>query len=68
MEIRYASHPTEVKKFETTRLREEFLIETLFVPGILQLVYSHVDRFITGGVIPLANRRLYRQAGPFTAE
>jgi 4-deoxy-L-threo-5-hexosulose-uronate ketol-isomerase len=54
MEIRYASHPTEVKKFETTRLREEFLIETLFVPGELQLVYSHVDRFITGGAIPLA--------------
>jgi 4-deoxy-L-threo-5-hexosulose-uronate ketol-isomerase len=53
MEIRYASHPTEVKRFETTRLREEFLIEALFVPGELQLVYSHVDRFITGGVIPL---------------
>jgi 4-deoxy-L-threo-5-hexosulose-uronate ketol-isomerase len=41
--------------FDTTRLREEFLIETLFVPGELQLVYSHVDRFITGGVISLAN-------------
>jgi 4-deoxy-L-threo-5-hexosulose-uronate ketol-isomerase len=54
METRYASHPNEVKKFETTRLREEFLIETLFIPGELQLVYSHVDRFITGGAIPLA--------------
>lgn len=53
MDIRYASHPKEVRQFETNRLREEFLIETLFIPGELQLVYSHVDRFITGGAIPL---------------
>lgn len=56
MEIRYASHPNEVKQFETSRLREEFVIETLFTPGELKLVYSHVDRFIVGGVIPLAEQ------------
>ncbi|MBO9600332.1 MAG: 5-dehydro-4-deoxy-D-glucuronate isomerase [Cohnella sp.] len=54
MEIRYASHPNEVKAFDTSRLREEFLIERLFVPGKLALTYSHVDRFIVGGVIPAA--------------
>lgn len=52
MQIRYASHPNEVKAFDTARLREEFLIEQLFVPGKLVLTYSHVDRFIVGGVIP----------------
>ncbi|WP_281889243.1 5-dehydro-4-deoxy-D-glucuronate isomerase [Paenibacillus sp. YYML68] len=52
MEIRYATNPTEVKAYDTNRLRQEFLIEQLFVPGELKLVYSHVDRFITGGAIP----------------
>jgi 4-deoxy-L-threo-5-hexosulose-uronate ketol-isomerase len=52
MEIRYATNPTETKHYDTDRLRSEFLIENLFVPGQLKMVYSHVDRFITGGVIP----------------
>ncbi|OXM87308.1 5-dehydro-4-deoxy-D-glucuronate isomerase [Paenibacillus rigui] len=52
MEIRYANSPAETKTFDTDRLRNEFLIEELFVPGQLNMVYSHVDRFITGGVIP----------------
>jgi 4-deoxy-L-threo-5-hexosulose-uronate ketol-isomerase len=52
MEIRYATNPTETKTYDTERLRNEYLIESLFVPGELKMVYSHVDRFITGGVIP----------------
>ncbi|WP_248927744.1 5-dehydro-4-deoxy-D-glucuronate isomerase [Paenibacillus hamazuiensis] len=52
MEIRYASHPNEVKAYDTARLRKEFLIESLFVPGELKMVYSHVDRFITGAAVP----------------
>ncbi|MEK8127615.1 5-dehydro-4-deoxy-D-glucuronate isomerase [Paenibacillus filicis] len=52
MEIRYATNPTETKHYDTERLRQEFLIQQLFVPGELKLVYSHVDRFITGGAVP----------------
>jgi len=52
MEIRYAVSPAETKTLGTEQLRKEFLIENLFAPGELKLVYSHVDRFITGGVIP----------------
>ncbi|WP_178075129.1 5-dehydro-4-deoxy-D-glucuronate isomerase [Paenibacillus albus] len=54
MEIRYATNPAEAKTYDTARLRKEYLIEELFVPGELRLSYSHVDRFITGGVIPTA--------------
>lgn len=54
MEIRYATNPTEARTYDTARLRKEYLIEGLFVPGELRLSYSHVDRFITGGVIPCA--------------
>ncbi|CAM3137651.1 5-dehydro-4-deoxy-D-glucuronate isomerase [Paenibacillus lupini] len=53
MEIRYASHPQEVKAFDTSRLRQEFLLESLFNPDVLTLTYSHVDRFIIGGAVPV---------------
>lgn len=55
MEIRYANSPADTKAYDTERLRKEFLIERLFVPGELQLVYSHVDRFITGGALPVGS-------------
>lgn len=53
MENRYAANPTDTKSYDTERLRKDFLMEGLFVPGQLNMVYSHVDRFITGGVIPI---------------
>lgn len=54
-ETRYASSPDAVKQYDTTQLRKEFLIENLFEEDKLNLVYSHYDRFITGGVIPTSN-------------
>ncbi|UJF36293.1 5-dehydro-4-deoxy-D-glucuronate isomerase [Paenibacillus hexagrammi] len=53
MDIRHASHPREVKAYDTTRLREEFLINTLFAANEVKTVYSHVDRFIVGGIVPV---------------
>ncbi|MFB5759238.1 5-dehydro-4-deoxy-D-glucuronate isomerase [Paenibacillus medicaginis] len=53
MENRHASHPNEVKAFDTERLRHEYVIESLFVPGELKLVYSHVDRYIIGAAVPV---------------
>jgi 4-deoxy-L-threo-5-hexosulose-uronate ketol-isomerase len=53
MENRHASHPNEVKAFDTERLRQEFVIESLFVPGELKLLYSHVDRYIIGAAVPV---------------
>ncbi|WP_339147497.1 MULTISPECIES: 5-dehydro-4-deoxy-D-glucuronate isomerase [unclassified Sutcliffiella] len=52
MEVRYAGSPIEAKTFTTERLREEFLIESLFVQGKLKMVYSHYDRVVMGGAIP----------------
>lgn len=52
MELRAASNPRDVKNYTTDRLREEFLIQELFVPGKTKMVYSHVDRIITAGVCP----------------
>ena len=52
MELRTAVSPRDVKTYTTQRLREEFLIQGLFVPGEIKLVYSHIDRIITGSATP----------------
>ncbi|OZB98962.1 5-dehydro-4-deoxy-D-glucuronate isomerase [Paenibacillus sp. XY044] len=65
MEIRYASHPQEVKAFDTARLRQEFLIESMFVEDQLTLYYTHVDRFIVGGAVPV-NQSVKLEADPKT--
>lgn len=53
MDIRYAATPADTKNYDTGRLRKDYLIENLFVPGQLNMTYSHVDRMITGGVVPV---------------
>ena len=52
VELRTAVSPRDVKHYTTERLREEFLIQNLFVPGEIKLVYSHIDRIITGAAVP----------------
>lgn len=53
MEIRNAASPKDVKHYTTDRLREEFLIQNLFVPDEIKIIYSHIDRIITGAAVPL---------------
>ena len=53
MELRTASSPRDVKYYTTERLREEFLIQDLFVADEVKLVYSHIDRIITGSATPV---------------
>jgi 4-deoxy-L-threo-5-hexosulose-uronate ketol-isomerase len=52
VESRYAHHPEDVKGYDTARIRKEFLIEKLFVPGEICLTYSMYDRYIVGGAMP----------------
>lgn len=53
MEVRTAASPRDVKHYTTERLREEFLIRDLFVPGEIKLIYSHIDRIIIGAAVPV---------------
>ena len=53
MEIRHAVHPEDAKKYTTSQLRERFLIQGLFAPNEIKMVYSHVDRMITGSACPV---------------
>jgi 4-deoxy-L-threo-5-hexosulose-uronate ketol-isomerase len=54
MELRTAVSPRDVKHYTTERLREEFLIQDLFVEDEIKLVYSHIDRIITGAATPVS--------------
>ena len=51
---RYSSHPSDVKQYDTDKLREHFLVDNLFVKDEITIVYSHFDRFIIGGVFPIS--------------
>ena len=52
-ELRYAAHPEDAKAYDTQRLRRDFLIETLFVPNEVNMVYSMYDRMVVGGAMPV---------------
>ena len=62
MELRTAASPRDVKNYDTKRLREEFLIEKVFFEDEIRLVYSHIDRIITGSATPV-NKVLKLEAG-----
>ena len=51
-EVRYASSPQDVKSYDTSKLREEFLIENLMEPGVINFVYTHFDRYMAGSAVP----------------
>ena len=52
-ELRYAGHPLDVKNYDTDKIRKEFLIEKIFIPEEITLVYSMNDRMMAGGAMPV---------------
>ena len=51
-ELRYSANPADAKAYDTTRLRQDFLIERLFAKDEVNMVYSMYDRMIVGGAMP----------------
>ena len=54
MDIRYSTSPRDVKRYTTQELRDEFLIQDLYQPDMVQAVYSHVDRMVVLGIMPVS--------------
>ncbi len=52
MEVRHAIHPDQAKQLNTNELRTSFLVDGLFNPGRVKLVYGYYDRLMVGGVQP----------------
>lgn len=54
LENRYACSPDELKTFDTDQLRSNFLISDFMISGEINGAYSHYERMITLGAIPLS--------------
>ncbi len=54
MDIRYSANQRDFKRYTTAETRAEFLVQNLYVPDTVQAVYSHVDRMVVFGCMPVA--------------
>ena len=52
-DVRYANHPEDSKRYDTAELRRNYHISKVFTPDEINLTYSHQDRIIAGGIMPV---------------
>ncbi len=67
-EIRYAAHPEDAKHYDTQRIRRDFLIEKVFSPDEVNMVYSMYDRMIVGGAMPVEETLALEAINPLKAD
>ncbi len=53
LDIRYSTHPDDSKLYTTEEMREKYLIEKVFEADEISLTYSHFDRIVAGGAMPV---------------
>lgn len=51
--VQYAVHPDHFRHFDTESIRTHFLVEHLFLPDQITHTYTHYDRLIIGGAMPV---------------
>lgn len=52
MEQRYGTSPAQIPGMSTEELRKQYLVQEVFAPGEIRLVYTHHDRIVLGGATP----------------
>jgi 4-deoxy-L-threo-5-hexosulose-uronate ketol-isomerase len=68
MQIRFQNSPNEVKGMDTASLRTNFHVGDLVQDDQLNLVYSHFDRVIIGGVKPVQQSVILRNEAELRAD
>ena len=53
IEERFGTHPGDFKSYSSEVIRKEFLVEGLMQPDTIKWVYSHNDRLMIGGIMPV---------------
>lgn len=53
MDVRYSANQRDFKRYTTKEIRKEFLISNLYQPDAVTAVYSHADRMVTMGCMPV---------------
>jgi 4-deoxy-L-threo-5-hexosulose-uronate ketol-isomerase len=66
-EIRYAANPEDARHYDTGRLRRDFLIERIFAPDEVNMVYSMYDRMVVGGAMPVEQTLALEAIDPLKA-
>jgi 4-deoxy-L-threo-5-hexosulose-uronate ketol-isomerase len=62
LDVRYANHPDDAKAYTTADQRKHFLVEKIFSADAVSLTYSHQDRVVFGGAMPVS-KKLRLEAG-----
>ncbi len=65
---RFAVHPEDFRHYDTETIREEFLLENLFETDKINMVYSHYDRYIVGGAVPVDEKLVLETIDPLKSE
>ncbi len=56
MDVRFSTDPAGFDRMTLEELRASFLIDSLFVPDAIPMIYSDIDRSITGSAVPVKER------------
>jgi len=67
-EIRYAANPEDARQYDTARLRRDFLMERVFTPDEVNMIYSMYDRMIVGGAMPINEELPLASIDPLKAD
>lgn len=68
IEQRDYSNRRDFVNYDTERLREEFLIQNIFLKDDIHLVYSLIDRIIVGGTMPVEKEVVLEGVEEFKAK
>jgi 4-deoxy-L-threo-5-hexosulose-uronate ketol-isomerase len=52
MKVVHSVHPDDFKNYNTTLIRDRFLVKDLMQPNKISFTYTHYDRMIVGGAVP----------------
>ncbi len=52
MEVRYSPDPVRFMRMTSQEVRDDFLIDNLFGPDVITMIYSDIDRAIVGSAVP----------------
>jgi 4-deoxy-L-threo-5-hexosulose-uronate ketol-isomerase len=67
-EVRYATNPEDFKTYDTERIRRDFLIKGLLQEDQVRMVYTHYDRYIAGGAVPVKKDLTLESIAPLKAD
>jgi len=68
LDIRHPVHPEDSKFYTTEDLRERYLIDTVFIKDEVNLCYSHFDRIVAGGIMPVDKSLVLEGGKEFASE